>query len=144
MEQFKFMQKFIKENWNDNFSNNIDYSLSAFSKRIIINFNHNDEEFNPNKNYTNMYCKNNNVKPFIDYIKESDENRIKFTELITGTKFYDGLIKIIVNDSERNDKKPYVAHTCFQNIDIYPTPKINKNGLVVQINTDLERTELNK
>ncbi len=145
MEQFKLMQKFIQENWNENFTNYIDYSLPAFSKRITIKFNNNFEQFNPNKNYTNMYSKNNNVKPFIDYIKESDENRIKFTELVTGTKFYDGLIKIIVNNSERDDKKPYVAHTCFQNIDIYPTTEtIKKNGLVVQINTDLERTELNK
>ena len=71
------------------------------------------------------------------------ENRIKFTELVTGTKFYDGLIKIFVFNSERYDKKPYVAHTCFQNIDIYPTAEtLNKNGLVLQINTDLQRSQV--
>jgi len=83
-----------------------------------------------------MYSQNNNVKPFIDYIKESDKNRIKFTELVTGTKFYDGLINIFVNDVV--SEKPFVAHTCFQSIDIYRTPEtINKNSLVRQINFEL-------
>ena len=69
--------------------------------------------------------------------------RIKFTELVTGTKFYDGLIKIFVNN-EKGFKKPYIAHTCFQNIDIYPTTEtINKNSLVLQINTDLESSKVN-
>ena len=142
MEQFKFMQKFIQENWNDNFTNDIDYSLPAFSKRIIIKFNNKDEEFNINKNYTNMYSQNNNVKPFIDYIKESDENRKNFTELVTGTKFYDGLIKILVFDVE--SENPYLAHTCFQSIDIFRTlGTINKNALAIQINADLRSSKVN-
>jgi len=146
MEQFNFMHEIIDVFWNnEEFTNDIDYSLPAFSKRIIIKFNNNDEEFDPEKNYANMYSQNNNVKPFIDYIKKSNDNRKKFTELVTGTKFYDGLIKIFVNSSERDDKKPYVAHTCFQSIDIYPTPEtntININSLVLQINAELKSSDV--
>ena len=120
MKQYQLMRDFVRNNWTTNFTNFIDYSWPAFAKRIRVKFENQNSQ--KNSNLEKMFQVNPNFKKIMEYIKESDENRKKFTKLVNGTEYYDGVLEIVVKKEDYNGQpRPYDAHTCFNYLNVYPT-----------------------
>lgn len=148
IKQFNDMRDFISKNWDDNFSNFIDYSWPAFSQRVVIIDREKEEKpyllSEGSKNMNKIISSNPNLQLLIQFIRESEENRRDFSKLVNGSEFYDGLMKIFVNKQyfQRGQVfRLYDAHTCFNYINLYPTPPDNKwnmDSIGQQIKLDIQ------
>jgi len=124
-EHFNKVKEFYILFWKTNpdvFTNHIDYSWDNFKERLRFQLpNSHLDSFNSFDEFMTEENAQINTYPFIelilDYLKYSDEYRMRFTTLTCGSYTYTGHIYIkIFNNHSILD--PFNAHTCSQTIDV--------------------------
>jgi uncharacterized protein YjbI with pentapeptide repeats len=124
-DHYDKVKKFYSVFWEINpnvFTNHIDYSWDNFKERLRFQLpNSHLDSFNSFDEFMTEENAQINTYPFIelilDYLKYSDEYRMRFTTLTCGSYTYTGHIYIkIFNNHSILD--PFNAHTCSQTIDV--------------------------
>ena len=134
MKRFIQMKEFITKYWKPNptiFTNQIDYSYEKFIKRLLFIL---PEPDKPRVNITRLetpkykkYTDYPLIKLLLEYLNyQSNEYRERFTTFTCGSYTYDGPIKIFIYNIHIHDlgpssipKPPFIAHTCFNYIDVF-------------------------
>ena len=132
IEHYQIMKRFIQKIWENNpFVYDIDYSYDEFVKRLRICLPKknpkNENVFISFKEFMNPKYKRINTYPLIklilDYLKISDNYRIRFTIFTCGSYNYSGDIYIIISNTEihksKNTPPPFYSSTCAQTLQVF-------------------------
>ena len=133
IQNFKILQQWFQTIPGKLITNHISYDKESFMKRVnfkidgtVIDMNQMEYQ----KAFPNAYL-------LFQYITdENDDNRIKFTEWLTGTKYSNVELKIFI--SKMIYSLPFYVHTCSNDIDVYlTTEKYNMEYFKTQIESDI-------
>ena len=123
LKHFGKVKEFYILFWKANptiFTNHVDYSWDNFKQRLLFQLPNSGISISFDELMKAEYSEINTypfIKLILDYLKYSDEYRMRFTTLSCSSYTYSGNIYIqIYNRNSILD--PFNAHTCFQTIDV--------------------------
>ena len=152
-KQYLLMRNWIQQYWKPHpgmFTNKLSYSQADIFKRIYLNYDGKDVllsdfENESNSNKQELYGSYKPAKSLIAYLKESNENRKDFCQVVTGSETYIGnmVIKFVRYESDML----YFAHICSNTIDVYykeveGNNKLTKIDWKTHFKKDLSKTSI--